>query len=201
MTNFDEQYAWQQRFLPQVAKIIAPYMVRVAPMEEDQKRNTDMMMLKVDGVRVGVRTRKFEYLASFGDEFTIRSELPSGTKTELAKIIEGWGDLLFYGFADDEEHDIAAWMIGDLGVFRRWMCKMLWDRNAPRPIARRNADGSKFLAFRIDDLPDDFLVARKTWTPPPHNGHFVSPAPVPRQFRQISKAEQLGLVNSNGGAA
>ena len=60
--------------------------------KEDAERNTDLIVLKLDAVRIACRVRNHEYITRYGDEFTIRAERPSGVKTELAKIIDGWGD-------------------------------------------------------------------------------------------------------------
>lgn len=195
MTNFSTQYAWQEQFLPQVKQIIAPHMVRVSTVDEDQKRNTDMMMIRVDGCRVAVRVRQFKYVGIYGDQFTIRSKLPSGAKTEFAKIIEGWGDLVFYGFASEDETSLVSWIVGDLRVFRSWVNRSLWDASRVRPKQITNRDGSKFMAFGVDDMPDAFLLERERWQPPKHPGGFSSPAHVPNG----SYGDQLELSVSKGG--
>ena len=67
-------------------------------------------------------------MKQYGSEFTIRAGRPSGAKTELTKIIEGWGDYFFYGFADPTEIYLAQWLIGSLNAFRLWhsreLCKI-----------------------------------------------------------------------------
>jgi len=74
-------------------------LISEPPVEEDQERNTDLMVLRIDAIRVGCKIRKFEYLSSYGDEFTIRTGRPSRKKTELTKIIKGWGKYSPWGEA------------------------------------------------------------------------------------------------------
>lgn len=162
-TGFDADFRWGGKFLDEVKVIVGPYVIRAAPADEDVSRNTDLMVLASDAGRVAVRIRRHRYIVH-ADEFTIRSDRPSGYKTELAKIIEGWGRYLFYGFANEDETGLAAWLLGDLNVFRLWFNRQLALNGGRAPgVTRRNPDGSsEFRVFRIDELPPEFVVARHT---------------------------------------
>lgn len=155
---------WSDRFIPEIKSILGVHLIGEPPVEEDAHRNTDLMVLKLDAVRVGCRVRKNNYLADYPDEFTIRSGRPSGVKTELTKIIEGWGDYFFYGFCDEDEHRLAAWFLGDLKVFRLWFAQQLARLPAGNlpGIEKPNQDeSSRFRAFNIASLPAEFVVARR----------------------------------------
>ena len=94
---------WADRFLPEIKRILGEHLIGEPPEEEDQEHNTDLMVLKMDAVRVACRVRRNQYIDRYGDEFTIRAGRPNGSKTELTKIVEGWGDYFFYGFSDENE--------------------------------------------------------------------------------------------------
>src|SRR3990167_9164949 len=90
---------WQRACLPEMKRIVGECLIGEAPLEEDARRNTDLIVLRLEAVRVGCRVRRAIYLARYGHEFTIRQDRPSGAQSELEKIVAGWGDYLLYGFA------------------------------------------------------------------------------------------------------
>jgi len=161
MTGWENDKKWSDRFLPEIKRILGERLIAEPPIEEDAERNTDLIVLKLDAVRIACRVRNHEYLAKYGNEFTIRAGRPSGAKTELTKIIEGWGDYFFYAFADAEEERIAQWILGDLKPFRPWIFRFMAKNGGRLPgNERQNTDGSsRFIAFRHDDIPG-FVVAR-----------------------------------------
>lgn len=139
------------------------HLIGEPPMEEDAERNTDLMVLRMDAVRIGCRIRRHQYLGQYGGEFTIRAGLQSGAKTELVKLIEGWGDYFFYGFSNDDETQLAHWVLADMRVFRRTYARMLAKSAAGvvPGIAKSNTDGgSTFAAFRWDEFPVEFIVGQ-----------------------------------------
>ena len=119
------------------------------------------MVLTLGAVRVGCRVRKPQYIIKYWDEFTIRSARTRGVKTELAKIMEGWGDYFFYGFSDEDESALASWVLGDLKVFRLWFHRQVVSTKVVPGIEIPNHDdSSSFRAFCLSDMPSDFVVAR-----------------------------------------
>jgi hypothetical protein len=155
---------WSDRFLTEIKSILGIYLISEPPHEEDAERNTDLMVLRLDAVRIGCRVRKHQYASKYGDEFTIRAGRPSGTKTELTKIIEGWGDYFFYGFSDAEETNLHSWILCDLKVFRIWYMRKLAALPAGHVpgIGKKNTDASStFVAFNINDFPENFVIAKK----------------------------------------
>jgi len=161
---WEVDFNWQRRFIPELKRICGEHLIGEAPYEEDAERNTDLVVLKLDPVRVACRVRRYKYYQKYPDEFTIRSNRPNGNKTELAKIIEGWGDYILYGFCDEEEVQLISWVLGDLTVFRLWFTSYLAKHQGRTPgIEKPNHDNSSsFRVFSINDLPKSFVTARLT---------------------------------------
>jgi hypothetical protein len=159
-----EQKQWSDRFLPEIKQILSEHLAKIvridiAPFGEDVERNTDLIVLRLDGVRVACRVRKFLYFDSYGGEFTVRNKTASGNKTELDKIREGWGDYLFYGWANQAETKLYGWTLGDLEVLRSYMNECFSKSKYPWAAQRDNwYDGTGFVAFRYEDVPDNYLV-------------------------------------------
>lgn len=164
MRAFDKDFDWQRQFIPAITPILGAKLIKEAPALEDQKRNTDFMVLELGAVRVACRIRRWEQLVGdprYGDEFTIRAKRPSGADTELAKLVSGWGNYIFYAFANEAGDDLASWLLGDLNVFRLWHSRALSLGKQPW-VERSNHDGSsKFRIYTISDLPGNFVVDRK----------------------------------------
>jgi hypothetical protein len=144
---------WSDQFLGAIKKAIYPYVIGVAPDDEDQRHNTDLLVLSSKCQRVACRVRRGHYAARYGDQFTLRCQRDSGAQTELAKISAGWGDYLFYGFEGSRPGTLARWTLADLSVFRQW-----YDGSQGSEVP--NGDGSWFRAFRWNDLPPQFVISR-----------------------------------------
>lgn len=158
--------SWQQDkaatdvYLNQIKSILGLHLIGEPPIEEDRERNTDLIVLKMEAVRVGCRIRNALYAKRYPQEFTIREGRPSGVKTELTKIIEGWGDYFFYGFGDGQ--NVVAWTLCDLTVFRVTFMRHLHQHNRMMGQVQHNRDNSStFRAYSWDMFPDEFVVAQK----------------------------------------
>jgi hypothetical protein len=157
---------FSRRFLPHLKQIVGEHVIREAPMEEDLDRNTDLIVLELNGIRVACRVRRPVYEDLYPDEFTIRTARPSRARTELTKIVEGWGTHLLYGFGDEAEPRLRRWVLGDLHDFRLWFGRYLARHAGQLPgWERPNADGTLFRAFRYRDLPPTFV--RASWPADP----------------------------------
>jgi hypothetical protein len=160
VASYEQDYDRQRALIPEIKRVLANYLITEAPVEEDMQRNTDLIVLRLDTIRVACRLRRYRYLADYGDQFTVRLSRPSGAETELAKMLSGWGDYIFYGFASADDSRLASWMLGDLKQFRIWHHRELWAGRKPG-VVMKNGDGSSdFVAYRIDELPPEFLVTR-----------------------------------------
>jgi len=160
--GWKENKRWSDKFLPLIKRILGEILIGEPPVMDDQERNTDLMVLKLDAVRIACRIRKHEYLEKYGDQFTIRATLPSGTKTELTKIIEGWGDYFFYGFSNEDETRLERWILGDLKAFRIWFVRGIKNNKGicPGISLNNNDNSSRFLAFEYKDIPN-FVIAKQ----------------------------------------
>lgn len=162
MNGWQKDKRWSDKFLTEIKSILGVYLIGEPPVEEDRDRNTDLMVLKMEAVRIGCRIRRHSFIR-YENEFTIRNARPGGIKTELAKIIEGWGNYLFYGFSDVDEKELSAWALVDLNVFRLWHGRQLVIRKGEMPgKLMRNKDGSSdFRVYSLTNLPAHFVIARK----------------------------------------
>jgi hypothetical protein len=162
MMCFEVDKEWGRLFLPEMKRIISEHLICEAPLEEDQKRNTDLIVLRMEALRIACRVRRQKYYWQYSHQFTIRLSRPSNAKTELTKIIEGWGHYFLYGFGHDgfgHDRKLTAWTLADLSVFRVWYNQQLY--RGMRPGERRsNKDkSSELIAFNWFDLPPEFIVA------------------------------------------
>lgn len=151
---YNDDRAYGDRFLPEVTSIIRRHvtaipMIIVAPEEADQKECSDLMVLHGSDRRVAVRIRRPGFADRFPDQFTLRFSRDNGVETEMSKIADGWGDLLFYGHASADEMSIGPWWLIDLKAFRAVLIRQ-------QPIERgtvNNGDGTWFAWFKISSFP------------------------------------------------
>lgn len=164
---------WSDRFVPHIKMWLADFILTPAPIEIDQQQATDLMVFVARDVRIACRIRRPRYIERYQNEFTIRCDRPSGKKTELDKIISGWGDYLFYGFADPTQTFLAYARLIDLKVFREEYSKHLRRRanGLPSHLAwgkAPNEDGSsEFLWFKVDVGFPDALIVQEWFARPP----------------------------------
>lgn len=166
-TAYQQDRTWSDRFLPQLKQIIAKNLIGPAPAEEDMRHNTDLIVIGLEALRVACRVRRHKYLDRYHGEFTIRSDRPNGMPTELQKILGGWGDYILYAICTRDEAGLAVYVLGDLKVFRIWFFRYMATHRGELPgLEQPNGDdSSKFRAFRIDDLPPEFIKDRKSLKP------------------------------------
>jgi hypothetical protein len=86
--------AWQRDkqksdvYVPEIKSILGSVLISEAPIQDDQERNTDLMVLSMAPFRIGCRIRTYDYYRRYPGQFTLRESRPqSGFKTEIAKII------------------------------------------------------------------------------------------------------------------
>jgi hypothetical protein len=147
--SYEHDRAWSDRFIAEIRAIVGPYLLVPSPLEVDRKQAADLIVLEGRNMTIAARVRRPGYFDRYPTQFTIRSERTNGVKTEMAKLLDGWGDWMFYGHSDDSEESIGYWMIIDLDAWRR---ELLWKGYKKGWIRyceeRRNKDGSTaFLAF------------------------------------------------------
>lgn len=148
------------KFEPEIKRILGEHLIGTADIVRDETEATDLLVLELRPFRIGCRVRTFDYLLRYPHEFTLRAYRPSGSPSEMTKIVDGWGDYLFYGFADESDVRLVAWIIGDLRVFRAALV-----RKSPlvgSQYLQKNGDhSSSFYAWPLSAFPQHFVVARQ----------------------------------------
>lgn len=174
MSDWKAEKKWSDQFIPEIKSVLGQYLIGEAPVEEDALRNTDLITLSMAPMRIACRVRREKHYME-GDrrnEFTFRTKVPSGNKTELEKVMEGWGDYFFYGFGGDDKR-LIGWTICNLAMYRHWANEMARRFNC-RVCGNTypNGDGTWFEAFNwsqipgVISLPKPFIVAQHlpaTW--------------------------------------
>src|SRR5690348_9669628 len=120
MRTYREDRAWADGWFPRIRDIVGPHLLEPAPLERDLCEATDLIVMRARDMTIAARLRMPGYL-QYGWQFTVRCFRPSKAKTELAKIIDGWADCLFYGHGDrretpatDPTAQIIRWQLIDL---------------------------------------------------------------------------------------
>ena len=160
MSSYRDDREWSDRFIPAIRRVVGPLLLEPAPLEMDCSEATDLIVMRARDIRIAARVRRPGYLKSYADQFTIRSRRDNGMTTELRKMIEGWGDWMLYGHANDSETDLATWMVIDLHA---WRAAMIRRRNgSPATGEKPNGDGTWFRWYDVNTFPSDppILVAR-----------------------------------------
>jgi hypothetical protein len=155
MTSYTKNREWSDRFLPHVCRIIGPHLLKITPDEIDQKQAADLMVLTARDLRIAVRVRRPGFAERYPFEFTIRAKLDSGAKTELSKIVDGWGDWMLYGHADEAQDLLCAWWLIDLHSFRAALIRQATNGIKIKSGNMPNGDGTHFKWFDIRSFPSD----------------------------------------------
>jgi hypothetical protein len=136
---------WADQFMPDIKSVLGRHLLGEASLTEDAKHATDIVVLQMKDLRIAVRMRRRKYAENqhYLGQFTIRTERRSGVKTELAKLIEGWGDYYFYGFEGLHDGQLGIWHLIDLKEFRLGYMRLLikCERGTCPGEQIKNADG------------------------------------------------------------
>lgn len=163
--GYREDRKWSDVYIPEIKRIVGPYLLQPSSFEIDTREAADLILMKVRGLTIACRVRRPGYSDRYIDEFTIRSSRDNGTQTELDKILEGFGDWLFYGHARDGlPPSFARWMIIDLAHWRYHMVKnqvVIKERGGMGE--KSNGDGTNFSWYNIRLFPTQpsILIAEK----------------------------------------
>lgn len=155
--SYTDDRAFSDRFIPEIRKLIGPHLLVPASIEQDRCLATDLVLLRARDLMIACRVRRPGY-ENFWDQFTMRAVRENGTKTELRKFVEGFGDWFFYGHAAPDLQFITRWMLIDLAAWRAHL--ML--RSPIRCGNQWNTDGeTAFRWYDIKSFPPDppLLVA------------------------------------------
>lgn len=148
--GYERDRAWSDRFIPAMKQIIGPHLLEPAPNEWDIGKATDLVVLQARNMCIAARVRRTGYANRYPYEFTIRSRRDTGARTELEKIVDGWGDWLFYGHADALERGFDRWWLVDLRSLRAALIRDKGDIDCEE---KPNFDGTHFVAFDLRSFP------------------------------------------------
>ncbi|KKK98229.1 hypothetical protein LCGC14_2644840 [marine sediment metagenome] len=147
---------WSDAHIEQVKTLVGPYLLEVSPFKVDTEQAADLLILQNKSIKVACRLRRPGFAERWGRQFTIRLRRTNQTKTELAKIIDGWADWLFYGHVNDEGY-IHLWWLLSLDVFR---AALIRDGDRIRCEQKPNKDGTtELMAYDIGSFPADLVIA------------------------------------------
>jgi hypothetical protein len=144
---------WADSYEDQVLRILTelmPHLVMlyVASDEKDMKQATDFEV-RMKGGAIAVRLRRTKKCR--WRDLTIRTHRDTGSKTELAKIKEGYAFRYFYGWID-ENGIIVEWMLVDLNKVRSSKLLDKKRQEIPNKDENGNLDGTYFIAIPKDEL-------------------------------------------------
>jgi hypothetical protein len=152
MSTIKQDWSWSDQFLPEIQRIVGPYLLEPAPLDRDRNEAADLIVLRAKNLTIACRIRRGSYSNKYANEITLRSRRESGTKTEYDKIIEGWGDWMLYGFAaNDAEARIVNWSLIDLHAFKAHLIRK---PQALRSGEVNNGDGTSFKWFDLHSFPE-----------------------------------------------
>ena len=162
---------WSDQYMPAVKIVLEAHrllfttraIITEASRQEDMAHNTDLVVVVVGASKIACRIRSENFMRYYPDEFTIRSEVVSGAKTELEKVLEGWGDYYLYGFGNEKTKGLLLWHICRYDIFRAWHKRELAE--LPEGClpgiegCAHNYEGNRFRRYQWTDLPDGFVIA------------------------------------------
>ena len=146
-TNYKINRIWSDNFMPSVKSILGRAIIKESSFKQDTEQGFDL--ITPNSIKIACRVRDYDRYKNYTQEFTIRSRSLHGKKTEIHKILAGFGDWMFYGFAHGNE--VIRWSIIDLDVFRD-------NYECVDHIEKRNHDGTRFYAFKIGTFPEEIII-------------------------------------------
>lgn len=154
--NYTTDRQWSDQWIPLLRTKIGPYLLIPSTIEQDRQEAADLVMFRARDMTIACRVRRAGAAAKYPNQFTIRCKRDNGSKTELEKIINGWGDWLFYGHECGTH--IYPWWIIDLSHFRAHLIR---DKEKFMHNMIPNGDGTHFAWFDISKFSKDppILVA------------------------------------------
>lgn len=145
--------SWSDLMIEQIRQIVGPFLLRPTPFEMDAKQAADLFVFTARDMTIAARVRRPGYADRYPFDFTIRSARDSGAVTELAKVIDGWGDWMFYGHASPE-NVIHRWYLIDLTSFRAALIRSGRQDGFSLSFTKKsNGDGTHFVSFDLRSFP------------------------------------------------
>jgi hypothetical protein len=175
MGSYQNDRCWSDQFIPEIKRIVGPLLLEESPLEVDMRNATDLIILNARDVKIACRIRRARYNGSFTNQFTIRSRRDSGARTEYGKIVNGFGDWMFYGREADDSKGFDRWMIINLAHFR---AQLINNFDSLRCGECPNGDGTYFYWFDAASFePDPPIIVASS--------HPVVPLPRKNEFEEV----------------
>lgn len=150
MSSYQTDRQWSDQYIPEIKRIVGPYLLQESPFEVDTKQASDLIVMRARDMMIACRVRRPGY-EQYKHEFTIRSKRDSGAETELNKITNGWGDWMFYAHATPgSDLKFSIWHIIDLHA---WRAALIRNKQSVRHGQKSNEDGTYFTWFDIRSFP------------------------------------------------
>lgn len=161
MSSYALDRCWSDHFIPAIKQIVGPLLVVPATFELDTQEATDLIVLTARDLKIAVRIRRHQYVQDYANDFTFRLRRDSGATTEFTKIMQGFGDWFFYGFAAvGSTTELCRWSIIDLDRFRYRLLQIgyhdAWDCVAE---TKSNGDGTHFMKFDVRQFPTAVIAS------------------------------------------
>ncbi len=159
--SYSTDRGWSDLMCDHIRQIVGPHLLRPTPFVLDTKFAADFYVFTAKDMTIAARVRRPGYADRYPFEFTLRSCRDNGVKTELAKIIDGWGDWLFYGHATSDDR-ICGWWLIDLASFRAGIIRHVRGEHKIRFTKKSNGDGTHFIAYDVRTFAPEppLLIAR-----------------------------------------
>ena len=145
---------WSDAFIPAIKQIVGPLLLEESSFEVDTQQAADLVVMNARDKTIACRVRRSGYADLYGYEFTIRAKRDTGASTELEKIIDGFGDWMFYGHAHADGMNVCRWMVVSLPALRAAII-----RKQAAAMKQSNGDGTHFVAFDVRRIPESCLIA------------------------------------------
>ena len=152
--GYAQDRKWSDAFIPAIKQVVGPLLLEESSFEVDTQQAADWVVMNARDKTIACRVRRAGYADRYGYEFTIRSARDNGAKTELEKIVDGFGDWMFYGHAHPDGVSVSRWMVISLPALRAAII-----RKQAKPMKQSNGDGTHFVAFDVRNMPGSCIVS------------------------------------------
>jgi len=150
--NYSTDRRWSDLLIPAIKQVVGPLLLETSSFEVDTKQATDLVVFRGRDQTIASRCRRYGYAEKYPYEFTIRSARDSGATTELEKIVNGFGDWMFYGHASATGVSFDRWMVINLHHFRAALIshsmQIVYQQKS-------NQDGTHFVSFDVRSFPEN----------------------------------------------
>jgi hypothetical protein len=145
----------ERKFINDIKKIVYKnisnlpkncFVVNESSEIEDTKLSFDLYFTA--DIQISVRIRSFKYKNY--DDITIRSKSKYNGLTEIDKLIDGKGQIYFYGVLSENEETIIKYILFDIDKIR--------NKLKNNGIERTNFDGTKFKCYSFNFLKENNAI-------------------------------------------